>query len=304
VAKGVKLVPVRVLNCQGSGTNSGVIAGIDWVANNAARPAVANMSLGGGLSAALNSAVANAVAHGVTMVVAAGNENLDACTKSPASEPSAITVGAVTSADARSSFSNFGTCVDIFAPGSAITSASNASATATSTMSGTSMASPHVAGAAALALQANPAASPLAVTQSLLGNATTNRLASLGTGSPNRLLYSLAAAAPAEPPVSTIAISALSATRSNYGSTWYARVTVTVRDISTGRNAANVTVSGSFVPGGSVSCVTSSLGQCTVNSTTLSYATPSTTFTVRNATALGMVYDSSQNSATQIIVRR
>jgi aqualysin 1 len=123
VAKQVSLTPVRVLNCKGSGTWSGVIAGIDWVASTTLRPAVANMSLSGGLSASVNAAVAGAVAKGVTMVVAAGNSNANACNYSPASEPSAITAGATTSSDARASYSNYGSCVDIFAPGSSITSA-------------------------------------------------------------------------------------------------------------------------------------------------------------------------------------
>ncbi len=189
VAKNTTLVPVRVLGCNGSGTTSGVIAGVDWVTANHVKPAVANMSLGGGASASLDQAVANAVAAGVTFVVAAGNSNADACNYSPARTASAITVGATTSADARASYSNFGTCLDIFAPGSSITSAWYTGSTATNTISGTSMASPHVAGAAALYLQGNAGASPAAVTAALTSNATTGKVTSAGTGSVNRLLY-------------------------------------------------------------------------------------------------------------------
>jgi subtilisin family serine protease len=155
VAKGVKLIPVRVLDCSGSGAYSGVIAGIDWVANSPLRPAVANLSLGGGASAALDAAIAGAVSKGVNVVVAAGNNNADACNYSPSRAPSAITVGATTSSDARASYSNYGSCLDIFAPGSSISSAWNTSDVATNTISGTSMASPHVAGVVALALAGN-----------------------------------------------------------------------------------------------------------------------------------------------------
>ncbi|SOC57790.1 Serine protease, subtilisin family [Ornithinimicrobium cerasi] len=189
VAKQTTLVPVRVLGCNGSGTNSGVVAGMDWVARNAVRPAVANMSLGGGASTTTDAAVDRMVAAGVTVVVAAGNENQNACNVSPARAASAITVGSTTSSDARSSFSNFGSCVDLFAPGSSITSAWYTSTSATNTISGTSMASPHVAGAAALYLQGNPSASPAQVTSAIVNGATTGRLTSLGSGSPNRLLY-------------------------------------------------------------------------------------------------------------------
>jgi subtilisin family serine protease len=188
VADKVTLHPVRVLGCNGSGTNSGVIAGIDWVTANAVEPAVANMSLGGGLSTALNNAVTSSIAAGVTYAVAAGNESTDACTRSPASTPNAITVGATTSTDARASFSNFGTCLDVFAPGYGITSAWLGGTTATNTISGTSMASPHVAGAAALILGATPTATPAEVATTLLGNATLGKVTSPGTGSPNRLL--------------------------------------------------------------------------------------------------------------------
>jgi subtilisin family serine protease len=196
VAKQVTLHPVRVLNCAGSGTNAGVIAGIDWVTGNHIKPAVANMSLGGGASAAIDTALTNSVNAGVTYVVAAGNDNTNACGQSPARAPAAITVGSTTSADVRSSFSNFGTCVDIFAPGSSITSSWNTSDIATNTISGTSMASPHVAGVAALYLQQYGDTPPPIVTSALLAAATVGRLTNVGVGSPNLLLYSLGLISP------------------------------------------------------------------------------------------------------------
>ncbi len=189
VAKQVTLHPVRVLDCNGSGTTSGVIAGVNWVRNHSSRPAVANMSLGGGASTALDTAVRNAISGGVTLAVAAGNENQNACNTSPARTLEAITVGATTSNDARSSFSNYGSCVDLFAPGSGIMSAYYSSNTATATLNGTSMASPHVAGAAALYLAVQPNASPAQVAEALTSNASANKLSSIGAGSPNLLLY-------------------------------------------------------------------------------------------------------------------
>ena len=189
VAKAVRLVAVRVLSCSGSGSNAGVIAGVDWVTANSIKPAVANMSLGGGAYAALDTAVTNSINSGVTYALAAGNSNANACNYSPARTPSAITVGSTTRTDARSSFSNYGSCLDIFAPGSDITSAWSTSDTATNTISGTSMASPHVAGGAALYLAANPTASPAAVRNALVAAATPNVVTNPGAGSPNLLLY-------------------------------------------------------------------------------------------------------------------
>jgi subtilisin family serine protease len=191
VAKSALLRGVRVLDCGGSGPTSGVIAGVDWVRQNHIAPAVANMSLGGGISSALDTAVNNLSNAGVTIAVAAGNSNANACNSSPARAANAITTGSTTSTDARSSFSNFGTCLDIFAPGSSILSAWYTSDTATATLSGTSMASPHVVGVAALYKQANPSASPTTIRNAIVNNATTNRITNVGTGSPNRLLYSL-----------------------------------------------------------------------------------------------------------------
>jgi len=193
VAKGVSLIAVRVLNCSGSGTNSGVIAGINWVTNRKLAsptiPAVANMSLGGSASSALDAAVQNSINRGVTYAIAAGNSNANACNYSPARVGAAITVGATTSTDARASYSNYGTCLDLFGPGSSITSAWYSSNTAINTISGTSMATPHVAGVAALYLQGNTGASPSTVATALINLTTPNLVTSRGTGSPNRLLF-------------------------------------------------------------------------------------------------------------------
>lgn len=197
VAKGVKLIGVKVLGCDGGGSNSSVINGMDWVANNHQKPAVANMSLGGGASSAVDQAVQRMVNAGVTVVAAAGNDNGNACSYSPARAANAITVGSTTKSDARSNFSNYGSCLDIYAPGSNIKSAwSNGG---TNTISGTSMAAPHVAGIAALYLSGNPSASPAQVTQAVLNNATPNKVSDAKSGSPNLLAYSVFGNTPPPP---------------------------------------------------------------------------------------------------------
>jgi subtilisin family serine protease len=193
VAKAVKLVAVRVLDCGGSGSWSGVIAGMDWVTANHQKPAVANMSLGGGSNTSVDDATKRMIAAGVATVVAAGNGNMagiaqDACKSSPARVPDAITIGATTSSDAKTSWSNYGSCVDFFAPGASITAAWHTSDAATNTISGTSMAAPHVAGVAALHLQGNPGAGALAVRDALYALTTKGIVTSARTAN-NHLLF-------------------------------------------------------------------------------------------------------------------
>jgi subtilisin family serine protease len=192
VAKKANVVAVRVLNCQGSGTNDDLIAGIDWVRANAAKPAVVNYSIGCQsrcTSQAMNNAVSSLISSGVQFVQAAGNSSDDACYYSPQSVAAAVTVGNTNSSDARNSSSNYGSCLDIFAPGTSIVSASYSSNTGSATMTGTSMASPHTAGAAAVYLGLNPNATPAQVRDALVNNATSGKVTSPGSGSPNRLLY-------------------------------------------------------------------------------------------------------------------
>ncbi|WP_309227581.1 S8 family peptidase [Streptomyces lunaelactis] len=197
VAKAVKLVAVRVLDCQGSGTTAGVIAGIDWVTVNAKKPAVANMSLGGSANTSLDNAVKKSVASGVSYAIAAGNGlpilglPANACNYSPARVPEAITVGATDSADRRATVSNYRTCLDLFAPGVNITSSWKDSDTATNTISGTSMATPHTAGVAALYLATHATATPAQVRNAIVNGATNGKVQDPRTGSPNKLLYSL-----------------------------------------------------------------------------------------------------------------
>jgi subtilisin family serine protease len=200
VAKGVQLVAVKVLDCAGSGSFAGVVAGIDWVAANAVKPAVANMSLGAsGSDQATEDAVRNAIAAGVTFAIASGNSNSDACNFTPARVAEAITVNASDINDARASFSNYGTCTDIFAPGLDITSSWNTDDNATNTISGTSMATPHVTGASALWLADHPDDPPATVQAALVANSTPDKITDPGPGSPNKLLYTPSDGTPGAP---------------------------------------------------------------------------------------------------------
>ena len=221
MAPGTTLVSARVLNCSGSGSMSGIIYALDWIAANARRPAVVNMSLGGAAVASLDDAVTRLVSSGIATVVAAGNEAADACSSSPARAPRALTVAASDQRDARASFSNYGSCVDLFAPGTAIISGYHTASNALAQMDGTSMAAPHVAGRAALLLEANPALTEPALSDAILSSS--NSLTILDAlGSPQRLLYLGAvttttpvvepAPAPAPSPVTTPAPISLSAT--------------------------------------------------------------------------------------------
>ena len=218
IAKSATLIPVRVLDCLGSGSTTGVIAGLDWIVANhvSGKPAVANMSLGGGVSTALDTAVQNVINDGVVMAVAAGNSNVNACNSSPSRAPNAITVGATgayyagETTDTRSGYSNFGTCLDIFAPGSNIVSSWMGGTTTTNTISGTSMATPHVAGVAAVLFGRYPTSTPAQIAAMLRNSATPNVVLAAGTGSPNYLLYldPLGGPIAAPPPPTPVAPSA------------------------------------------------------------------------------------------------
>lgn len=296
VAKGASIVPVRVLNCNGSGSNSSVIAGLDWVAANAVKPAVVNMSLGGSASTAVDNAVAKVVAAGVVVAVAAGNSKADACNSSPARAASALTVAATTSSDTRASYSNWGKCVDLFAPGDSVLSAGIASDSATATLSGTSMASPHVAGASALLLEGTTN-SPATIEQLLESRATPRRVLSAGTNTPNLLLYTGLDSAPG----GVVSVGRLSAAKSPSGSTWTATVTILVRDASN-NPVYGADVAGRFsVTTSSYTCRTGDDGTCSVN-ISLKKSVASTSFSVKSIGGALLTYDSRQNVASTVSI--
>jgi subtilisin family serine protease len=247
VAKAATVIPVRVLDCSGSGFNSDVIAGLEWVASNhqAGTPAVANLSIGGAASAMVDAAVQGIINDGVTAVVAAGNSAADACNSSPARVAGALTVAASDSTDKQASFSNYGSCVDLYAPGVSIKSASPASTTATATMSGTSMASPHVAGAAALVLARQPGLLPADVASKLISAATTGKISAATAGTPNRLLY----ADPSAAALSVPAVTAVSPVANSFSTAAAANVTATFGTAVQGVTGSSFVLRG---PGGTV----------------------------------------------------
>lgn len=321
VAKGVTLVPVRVLDCSGSGWSSDIVAALDWLAANAQKPAVANMSLGGLGSALLDEAVNRVIAAGIPVVVAAGNSTANACNYSPARVPAAFTVGASTLADTAAGFSNFGTCLDMFAPGQGISSAWHTSDTAKATLDGTSMAAPHVTGVAALYLHENPGAGVEQVYTALRGNATANKISPLLLGSPNALLYSTLGAVtppPVEPstpptqptnpivqPPTKISIGALTPTPWKPNAYfWQPRVTVAVRD-QNANVVSGVVVRGSFTAGGTnLTCTTATNGTCVILGMAQMPAVASVQFTVTSLSRAQSSYDPASNVVTTVTVNQ
>lgn len=302
VAKAVQLVPVRVLGCAGMGSVSGVIAGLEWVLTYASRPAVANLSLGGAASEALDDAVAQVTAAGITVAVSAGNENSNACDVSPARAPSALTIAASDINDRRATFSNYGSCVDLFAPGVAITSSSIGSPTATAVLSGTSMASPHVTGAAALVLQRHPDYSVDQVASVLKATATPDKITD-PAATANLLLYTASLEDAVPPVLPLVRISDLDGRGYWYDRQWYARVRVEVSDVLN-HPVAGITVSAAFSPqGGSAQCTTDTLGRCEMVTELLAHNLNRVRFHVTDVQAPGYRFDL-EGSETRLTIRR
>jgi len=291
VAKGVTLVPVRVLGCGGSGMLSGVIAGLDWVASQNMAPAVVNLSLSTGRSEAFNATVAALVARGITVVAAAGNADTDACSRSPASEPGVLTVAASTAADTRAPFSNHGPCVALYAPGVGVTSAWPTAPDAAVALSGTSMAAPHAAGVAALALEANPLATPADIKHYIAQSATPQAVDQGAMGPAAPLLFALAPGTPQPWSVAVTALAPLPPETLADGRL-RARLSAQVQAYDGERwtgGVAGAQIRGVFSPGGPASCTTDTTGQCVLSRCATTLDAQAGNFTVLSVRAEGML---------------
>ncbi|MEX8493580.1 S8 family peptidase [Sphaerotilus sp.] len=304
VASGATLVPVRVMNCFGSGSVSDILLGFDWIMANGKRPGVVNLSLGSNLSSALDDAVTRLTGAGFTVSVSAGNGNADACTQSPARAPAVLTVASSTSNDARSSFSNFGRCVDLFAPGSAISSAAASNPHGWTTLSGTSMAAPHVTGAAALLLQERPKLTPAQVATQMLYQATPSRITD-SRGSPNKLLFTgpgrqLYFPTPWDVHVAQLTPSGKTLTRTS----WQASVTVTVHN-EDNLPQKDVTVTAQFSNKSNlVTCITTATGACVLKSVNLPTAAADVTLAVTQLSGAAMTYKAATNLRSSTPITR
>ncbi len=280
VAKQVSFVPVRVFDCRGNGTWSDVIAGLDWVRTNLVKPAVVGVSISGPGSAALDTAIRSLIAEGATVVVAAGNNSSDGCLFSPARVGEAISVGASNRTDGRANFSNFGSCIDIFAPGEQMEAAHHLSDTALFTRSGTSQAVPLVAGVAANLLQRFPNASPAAVANFIQITGSLDRLSDPGANSPNLLLFSRGEGEPFEPAPQEVAISSITGTPIDFGAGWAVETRVSAYDLATRAPAAGLTVTVVYSLGEFQRCTTQTNGSCSVVSANMDNYTTSTVASV------------------------
>ena len=303
IASAARVVPVRVLPCGGSGPSSTILRGLDWIAAHGQRPGVVNLSLGGPASTTMDDAIGRIVAAGFTVVVAAGNENTDACRVSPARAAAALTVAASDRADSRAWFSNYGRCVDLFAPGVQILSAGIAAPDATATMSGTSMASPHVAGTAALLLQERPKLTPAQVAQQLLSQ--TSPVVKNTAGAPTRLLYAGSARQLVFPTPWDVHVAALGATaRASGRANWLASVTVTVHN-EENQPLKGVRVQGQFAnKAARLTCTTAANGTCTFGSTAVPNATPTLAFAVTTLSGDALTYRPADNVVTTTTATR
>jgi subtilisin family serine protease len=296
VAPGAQLVPVRVIGCGGSGWGSSLIQGLDWIATHGVRPGVVNLSLGSSASAATDQAVARLTSAGFTVVVSAGNDNADACKYSPARAASALTVGATDVRDTRAVFSNFGSCLDLFAPGTNIASAAHADAAALVTKQGTSMATPFVTGAAALVLQERPKLTAAQVGTQLTTQATASAVKSSGAGSKNKLLFVGPARQVVFPTPWDVHVESLGvATRKSGRSAWVTTVTIAVHQ-EEGQPLKGVKVSARFSNSNALrSCVTAANGTCALSSSTLRLDLAAVTLAVSDLSGTALTYRPADN---------